>query len=134
MKTAIVKRASDIHVFPEAKKLQVKLRIDGILHDELALPIDRLPSISTRMKILSNMDIAERRLPQDGRAKIKIHGKVVDLRFSCLPTVFGESIVIRVLDRERGLVSLSNMGFLNAELKGLRDLTVSYTHLTLPTN
>lgn len=122
LKTAIVKLASDIHIFPEAKKLQVKLRIDGVLHDELTLPIDRLPSVATRMKILSNMDIAERRLPQDGRAKIKIHGKVVDLRFSCLPTVFGESIVIRVLDRERGLVSLSNMGFLDAELQGLRDL------------
>ena len=121
LKTAVVKQASDIHIFPEEKKIHVKLRIDGILHDELALPIERLPSIITRMKILSNMNIAERRLPQDGRAKIKVHGKVVDLRFSCLPTVFGESIVIRVLDRERGVVSLSNMGFLDTELKELMD-------------
>ncbi|MEA3358820.1 MAG: ATPase, T2SS/T4P/T4SS family [Thermodesulfobacteriota bacterium] len=121
LKTAVVKQASDIHIFPEAKKVHVKLRIDGVLHDELVLPIDRLPSIATRMKILSNMNIAERRLPQDGRAKIKVHRKVIDLRFSCLPTVFGESIVIRVLDRESGLVSLSNMGFLDTELKKLRD-------------
>jgi type IV pilus assembly protein PilB len=121
LKTAVVKQASDVHIFPEAKKVHVKLRIDGVLHDELALPIDRLPSIATRMKILSNMNIAERRLPQDGRAKIKVHRKVVDLRFSCLPTVFGESIAIRVLDRESGLVNLSIVGFLDAELKKLRD-------------
>jgi len=121
LKTAIVKQASDVHIFPEEKNVSVKLRIDGVIHDELILSIDRLASITSRIKILSNMNIAERRLPQDGRAKIKVHGKAVDLRFSCLPTVFGESVVIRVLDRESGLLSLSDMGFLDEDLNKLTD-------------
>ena len=120
LEIAVAKKASDIHIIPEGKKAKVKFRIDGVLYDELILPKERLPSITSRMKILSNMDITERRLPQDGSAKIRVHGKVVDLRFSCLPTVFGQSIVIRILNKESGLVRLEDMGFLEQAIKGLR--------------
>ena len=120
LQIAVDKRASDIHIVPEGKIAKVKLRIDGVLYDELILPKVRLPSITSRMKILSNMDITERRLPQDGGAKIRIHAKTVDLRFSCLPTVFGQSMVIRVLNKESGLMRLEDMGFLEQEVKGLR--------------
>ncbi len=120
LEIAVVKRASDIHIIPEGKIAKVKLRIDGVLYDEIVLPKVRLPSITSRLKILSNMDITERRLPQDGRAKIRVHGKTVDLRFSCLPTVFGQSIVIRLLNKETGLMRLEDMGFLQQEIEGLR--------------
>jgi len=120
LQIAVDKSASDIHIIPEGKIAKVKLRIDGVLYDELILPKVRLPSITSRMKILSNMDITERRLPQDGGAKIRIHGKTVDLRFSCLPTVFGQSIVIRILNKESGLMRLEDMGFLEQEIKRLR--------------
>lgn len=120
LQIAVAKRASDIHIIPEGKIAKVKFRIDGVLYDELVLPKVRLPSIISRMKVLSNMDITERRLPQDGSTKIRIHGKTVDLRFSCLPTVFGQSIVIRILKKDSGLTRLEDMGFLELEVKGLR--------------
>lgn len=120
LKIAVAKRASDIHIIPEGKMAKVKFRIDGMLYDELILPKERLPSITSRMKILGNMDITERRLPQDGSRKIRVHGKTVDLRFSCLPTVYGQSIVIRLLNKESGLMKLEDMGFLEQAVKGLR--------------
>ena len=120
LKIAVAKRVSDIHIIPEAKIAKVKFRIDGMLYDELILPKERLPSITSRMKILANMDITERRLPQDGSTKIRVHGKTVDLRFSCLPTVYGQSIVIRLLNKESGLMRLEDMGFLEPAIKGLR--------------
>ena len=120
LEIAVGKRASDIHIIPEATIAKVKFRVDGVLYDEITLPKARLPSITSRMKIMSNMDITERRLPQDGGAKIKVHGKTVDLRFSCLPTVFGQSMVIRVLNKDSGLMKLEDMGFLEQEIKGLR--------------
>jgi len=120
LEIAVVKRASDIHIFPQGKIAKVKFRIDGVLYDELILPKVRLPSLISRIKILSNMNITERRLPQDGSTKIRTHGKTVNLRFSCLPTVFGESIVIRLLSRESELIGLENMGFLEQDIKVLR--------------
>ena len=120
LKIGVAKRASDIHIIPEEKIAKVKFRIDGMLYDELILPKERLPSVASRMKILANMDITERRLPQDGSRKIKVHGKTVDLRFSCLPTVYGESIVIRLLHKEDGLMSLEDMGFFEQAIEGLR--------------
>ncbi len=122
LKIAVAKRASDIHIIPEEKMAKVKFRIDGMLYDELILPKERLPSITSRMKILGNMDITERRLPQDGSRKIRVHGKAVDLRFSCLPTIHGQSIVIRLLNKETGLMKLEDMGFLEQAIKGLRQI------------
>jgi type IV pilus assembly protein PilB len=120
LKSAVAKKASDIHIIPEGKIARVKFRIDGVLYDELTFAKSRLPSIASRMKILSGMDITERRLPQDGNAKIRVRGRSVDLRFSCLPTVSGESIVVRLLDKGNGLMRLEDMGFLEQALKGLR--------------
>jgi type IV pilus assembly protein PilB len=118
--TAIKKKASDIHLLPEPQIIKVLLRVDGVLQKEMEIPIGRLPSIIARMKIMSNMNIAERRLPQDGRTKIKIGQKSVDLRFSCIPTIFGESMVIRLLDKESGVMGLDNLGFYPNELHQLR--------------
>lgn len=120
LKTAVAKRASDIHIIPEGKTAKVRFRIDGTLYDELSFQKERLLPITNRMKILSGMDIAERRLPQDGSAKIRVRGKSVDLRFSCLPTISGQSMVIRLLDNGQGLMKMEEMGFLQQDLEGLR--------------
>jgi len=108
---AIESRASDIHFEPFADELLLRYRIDGILH-EFDPPPKRLSSaITTRIKIMAKMDISERRLPQDGRIKLKILGKDIDMRVSTLPTLHGESVVMRILDRGNLVLDLSQMGF-----------------------
>ena len=108
---AIESRASDIHFEPFADELLLRYRIDGILH-EFDPPPKRLSSaITTRIKIMAKMDISERRLPQDGRIKLKILGKDIDMRVSTLPTLHGESVVMRILDRGSLVLDLSQMGF-----------------------
>ena len=96
---AIRKRASDIHLEPGEKAFSVRYRIDGVLHDTIQPPKQMEPAILSRVKIMANMDIAERRLPQDGRMSVKFQNREIDLRVSSLPTIFGESIVMRVLDK-----------------------------------
>jgi type IV pilus assembly protein PilB len=104
-------RASDIHLEPMSVKFRVRYRIDGVLH-EMKNPPKRLqPSIISRLKIQSNMSIAERRIPQDGRIQTQVGGKVIDLRVSCLPTNHGESIVMRILDKEGLKLGLPELGF-----------------------
>ena len=108
---AIESRASDIHIEPFADELLLRYRIDGILH-EFDPPPKRLSSaITTRIKIMAKMDISERRLPQDGRIKLQILGKDIDMRVSTLPTLHGESVVMRILDRGSLVLDLSQMGF-----------------------
>ncbi|MFB3894842.1 MAG: type IV-A pilus assembly ATPase PilB [bacterium] len=108
---AIKERASDIHIEPYEDSLRVRYRIDGVLH-EVAPPPKRLhPAITSRIKILSDLDIAERRLPQDGRFKVRVSDRVVDMRVSSLPTIFGEKIVMRILDRGGLVLDLSKLGF-----------------------
>ncbi len=108
---AIKDGASDIHVEPEARGVRVRYRIDGVLHEVMPLPkyIDK-PLIS-RLKIMSGMDIAERRVPQDGRIPIRYENKDYDLRVSCLPTIHGEKIVMRILDKSSVLIGLNKLGF-----------------------
>ncbi len=108
---AIRDNASDIHVEPDKRSLRVRYRIDGVLHEVMPLPkyIDK-PLIS-RYKILAGMDIAERRIPQDGRIPIRMDNKDYDLRVSCLPTVNGEKIVMRILDKSSVLIGLNKLGF-----------------------
>ena len=114
---AIEARASDIHLEPFEEDLSLRYRIDGILH-ELEPPPKRLSAaITTRIKIMAKLDISERRLPQDGRIKLKILGKDIDMRVSTLPTLYGESVVMRILDRENLVLDLSQMGFPEKELK-----------------
>ena len=119
---AIEARASDIHLEPFEEDLSLRYRIDGILH-ELEPPPKRLSAaITTRIKIMSKLDISERRLPQDGRIKLKILGKDIDMRVSTLPTLYGESVVMRILDRESLVLDLSQMGFPEKELRQMEEL------------
>lgn len=107
---AIQERASDIHIEPLEKELRVRYRVDGVLHGASSPPRHLHPAIISRMKILADMDIAERRLPQDGRVRIKLGARMIDLRVSSIPTLHGESIVIRLLDRTAGMIPLTDLG------------------------
>lgn len=116
---ALRKHASDIHIEPMEKKIRLRYRIDGVLYESPSPPKSVQSAISSRIKIMSNLDIAERRIPQDGRFKIKALGKEVDIRVSYLPTVFGEKIVMRILDKTALSPSLEA---LKLEPKALADL------------
>ncbi len=108
---AVEQRASDIHIEPFENELKVRYRIDGVLHDVEA-PARRLQAaIVSRVKIMSKLNIAERRLPQDGRIKLRLMGREIDLRVSTLPTLYGESVVLRILDRSSIVVTLGALGF-----------------------
>jgi type IV pilus assembly protein PilB len=104
-------RASDIHLEPLANRFRVRYRIDGVLHEMKSPPKRLQPSIISRLKIQSNMSIAEKRIPQDGRIQTSVGGKTIDLRVSCLPTNHGESIVMRILDKEGLKLGLPELGF-----------------------
>jgi type IV pilus assembly protein PilB len=109
---AIKKRASDIHIEPYEKKLRVRYRIDGVLVEEMNPPLKLKAAISSRLKIMSSLDIAERRLPQDGRIKLKLgKGKEMDYRVSTLPTLWGEKIVMRLLDKSNLQLDMTKLGF-----------------------
>jgi type IV pilus assembly protein PilB len=109
---AIKKGASDIHIEPYEKKFRVRYRIDGVLHEEMTPPIKMKNAISSRVKIMSQLDIAERRLPQDGRIKLKLgQGREMDYRVSVLPTLWGEKIVLRLLDKSNLQLDMSKLGF-----------------------
>jgi len=107
---AIQERASDVHIEPLEKQLRVRYRIDGVLHEASSPPRHLHAAIVSRIKIMSDMDIAERRLPQDGRVRIRLGSRMIDLRVSSLPTLHGESVVIRLLDRTGGLMHLTELG------------------------
>lgn len=108
---AIKARASDIHIEPMEKSLRVRYRIDGVLQEMTPPPKKFQNAIISRIKILSELDIAERRLPQDGRFKVRMNNKMIDFRVSTLPAVFGEKVVIRILDRSSLLVNMTDLGF-----------------------
>lgn len=99
IRMAVAKRASDIHINPEQRSTVISYRIDGILRQEKVIDEYIHPILISRIKIMGNMNIAEKRLPQDGRARLRVGEKLVDLRISSLPTIWGESIVIRVLEK-----------------------------------
>ncbi len=109
--TGLKKEASDIHIEPFESSLSIRYRIDGFLYEEPAPPKNLFPAIVTRIKIMSNLNIAERRLPQDGRIRIKVLGRELDIRVSIIPTIYGESIVLRLLDQAAVLLELDNLGF-----------------------
>jgi len=108
---ALESRASDIHIEPFENQLKVRYRIDGILHEVDPPPRQLKAAIISRLKILAQLNIAERRLPQDGRIKVKIAGKDIDLRISTIPTLYGESVVIRLLERSQIFTNLEVLGF-----------------------
>ena len=98
---AIKDKASDIHFEPFEDEYKMRYRCDGVLYEMVPPPRHLANAISSRIKVMSNLDIAERRLPQDGRIELNVGGNPVDMRVSILPTMFGESVVVRVLDRTR---------------------------------
>ncbi len=108
---AIQRAASDIHLEPYEKSFRVRYRIDGVLYDIMQPPVKLKAALSSRVKIMSELDIAERRLPQDGRIKLKLKGREVDLRVSTLPTLFGEKIVMRILDKSNLQLEMTKLGF-----------------------
>ena len=108
---AVRKKASDVHIEPQEKSLSVRMRVDGILRETVAPPHKLHSAVITRIKILSGMNIAERRLPQDGRLKIKAPGRDIDVRVSSLPTIYGEKMVMRILDKRAISHELDNLGF-----------------------
>ncbi len=118
---AIKSRASDIHIEPEEGRTKVRYRIDGILHEKLSLPKSIHDALISRIKILSEMKIDEKRIPQDGRFGFKIHGEEVDLRVSTLPTVNGEKVVMRLLKKTGGIPSLFDLGLRGPQLKDVEE-------------
>ena len=109
---AVEKRASDIHIEPFEKEFRIRFRIDGVLFSQEQPPRELKAAIISRLKLMAKLNIAERRLPQDGRIKLRILGREVDLRVSTLPTLFGESVVMRLLDRSAGdFYDLRRLGF-----------------------
>jgi type IV pilus assembly protein PilB len=118
---AIKDRASDIHIEPFEKQLRLRYRVDGVLYDSTAPPKALQSAIASRIKIMSNLDIAERRLPQDGRFRIKLAGREVDLRVSVLPTVHGEKIVMRVLDKGTLNLNLDSLGLPPEDLQKFKN-------------
>lgn len=119
---AVEMRASDIHFEPYENEFKVRYRIDGVLHD-IEFPPQRLQAaIISRVKIMAKLDIAERRLPQDGRVKLKIGDKEIDFRVSTVPTLFGESLVMRILDRETLVLDLNQLGFPDYLLQEYQEL------------
>jgi general secretion pathway protein E len=108
---AVKERASDIHIEPYEKELDVRLRVDGVLHRVLTPPKIIQDALISRIKIMSNLDIAEKRLPQDGRIRLLLGGRDIDIRVSVIPTTHGERAVLRLLDRKQGLLGLWEVGF-----------------------
>jgi type IV pilus assembly protein PilB len=121
---AIMRGASDIHIEPYEKEFRIRYRVDGVLYDVMQPPTRLKAALTSRLKIMSELDIAERRLPQDGRIKLKIKDKGVDLRVSTLPTLFGEKIVMRILDKSNLNLDMTKLGF---EEKALADFQEAIT-------
>jgi type IV pilus assembly protein PilB len=108
---AIQDRASDIHIEPAERDLRVRFRIDGVLHEVMRSPKTITSGVTSRLKIMADINIAERRIPQDGRLSVTSNGKKIDLRVATLPTVWGEKIVMRILDNSTAMLKLSDLGF-----------------------
>ncbi len=111
---AIQDRASDIHIEPTERDLRVRFRIDGVLHEVMRSPKNIQSGVISRLKIMAGINIAERRIPQDGRLSVNSNGKKVDLRVATLPTVWGEKVVMRILDNSTAMLNLSDLGFSQA--------------------
>jgi general secretion pathway protein E len=124
---AVKERASDIHIEPFEKDLAVRFRIDGVLYEVIRPPKRFQSSISSRVKIMGGLNIAEKRLPQDGRIRIKLAGRDIDIRLSTLPTAFGERIVMRLLDRDTVMLDLEGLGFSSDKLSVFNDL-IHHSH------
>ncbi len=114
---AVADRASDIHIEPTEHDVRIRYRIDGVLHEEMRAPKNIQAGIISRLKIMADINIAERRIPQDGRVTATVAGRAVDLRVATLPTVHGEKVVMRILDKSNALLQLTDLGFLPENMR-----------------
>ena len=133
---AIRDQASDIHIEPGRTKTRIRLRIDGALYEVMNPSVEVHPALVSRLKIMANLDISERRLPQDGRIQVSTSGRVVDLRFSSLPGIFGEKVVLRVLDKNQSILDLDKLDMtplIKNDFKGLLDHNHGLILVTGPT-
>jgi general secretion pathway protein E len=130
---ALRRQASDIHIEPYEKDIKVRFRIDGILYEIFSLPKRFQAHIVSRLKVMANLDIAEKRLPQDGRIKIKVANKTVDIRISVIPMAFGERIVLRLLDKSISILGLAEMGMAPKRLEIFEKLINKNTGILLVT-
>ncbi len=127
LQRAVELRASDIHIEPFAHELRVRYRVDGVLRETESPPMQLYAAVVSRIKIMANLDIAERRLPQDGRLRVKLHGIETDLRVSTVPTLYGESLVMRLLYKENQSFEFDLLGFEAEQLKRFKEL-LSFPH------
>jgi len=133
MAQAVDVNASDIHVEPEENEFRIRFRIDGVLHNRMTQPAERFAAVASRIKLVSGLDIAERRLPQDGRLSTRMGGLDMDVRVSTVPCVHGESIVMRLLPKEREELSLANLGMEDDHLALMREWAASSGGIVLVT-
>ncbi|MEA2558398.1 MAG: type pilus assembly protein PilB [Actinomycetota bacterium] len=117
MTQAVGDRASDVHIEPTEKDVRVRFRVDGVLHEVMHSPKNIQGGLISRLKVMADLNIAEKRVPQDGRISMRVGGKQLDLRVATLPTVFGEKVVIRVLDKSNALLRLEDLGFMEDAYK-----------------
>jgi type IV pilus assembly protein PilB len=118
---AVNERASDIHVEPGERDLRIRFRIDGVLHEVMTTSRSISNAVVSRIKIMADLDIAERRVPQDGRVSMRVGVRPIDLRVATLPSMYGEKVVMRILDKSAGVVSLDDLGFLPYNLERYRE-------------
>jgi type IV pilus assembly protein PilB len=121
---AVKQRASDIHVEPQESNVRIRYRIDGVLHEKGKAPKSQQAGMVSRLKVMAELNIAEKRVPQDGRISLKVDGSPIDLRVATLPSVWGEKVVMRILDSKAALIDLDKLGFLPETLKRYEE---SYT-------
>jgi len=108
---AIRDGASDIHLEPQPEKFKIRTRVDGVLYELMSPKIEMHPAVVSRLKVMANLDIAERRMPQDGRIQVNVDRSTVDLRFSSMPGIYGEKVVLRILDRRNAILDINELGF-----------------------
>lgn len=130
---ATTERASDVHLEPREGDMQVRMRVDGIMRNVLTVPRDLQGAVISRLKIMGGMNIAEHRVPQDGRANVRIKSKEIDLRISTLPTIYGESVVVRILDKSAALLSPEGIGLHGENYERYRHLVSSANGVILIT-
>lgn len=125
--------ASDVHIEPGRKKSRIRYRIDGVLYEAIAPSAEMHPAIVSRLKVMANLDIAERRMPQDGRIQVQTQGRQVDLRFSSLPGMHGEKVVLRVLDKNQAILDINKLGMKDTNVEQFRELMTRSYGLVLVT-
>jgi type IV pilus assembly protein PilB len=121
IKQAVHQHASDLHIEPQERDIRVRIRLDGVLHTIMRVPKSVNCEITSRLKVMANMDIAERRVPQDGRMTVTVDRHPVDLRVATVPSVWGEDVILRILDRSSGILSLADLGFTPETLVAYED-------------